>query len=232
MTSAILHQSSWVLTAQQSAIELYSSHHTFPQRPLLFIGGMHGDEPEGVQLAQDLLGWLQKNHNPQELRPWALIPCLNPDGYRSQKRTNSSGVDLNRNFPTGNWTATHNQDRYYPGVRANSEIEVQGLIRWIEEHHPEVIFHFHSWEPCVVYTGEPGKIWAEEIARHTPYKACADIGYSTPGSLGDFAWEKWSIPVICIEAPEKSDLSKVWPTFGPGLQSVLSHKEFPPNIKK
>ena len=35
-----------------------------------------------------------------------FIPCLNPDGMSKNTRTNSNGVDLNRNFPTKNWGRT------------------------------------------------------------------------------------------------------------------------------
>ncbi|GIL17613.1 MAG: hypothetical protein BroJett040_13640 [Oligoflexia bacterium] len=184
------------------------------------MGGVHGDEPEGVQLATDLLHWLQKNNN-LNLKPWILIPCLNVDGYSKAQRTNSNGVDLNRNFQTPDWSPESKAPRYYPGPYPNSEKETQALTNLIETEKPSLIVHFHSWEPCIVYTGQPGSVAAKTLAEDTPYEYKEDIGYPTPGSLGQYGWLSQRTPVICIEAQEKSDLNTLWPIFGPGLQKIL-----------
>ena len=63
---------------------------------VLIIGVFHGDEPQGKLLIEEYL----KKHSPNNL---LFIPCLNPDGLSTNTRTNSNGVDLNRNFPTQNW---------------------------------------------------------------------------------------------------------------------------------
>lgn len=190
------------------------------QTPILFIGGVHGDEPEGVFLAQKLLSWLQKNHS-SVVTPWALIPCVNPDGHSKDSRINANGVDLNRNFPSADWTDKADSPRYYPGKRARSEAEVDALCTWLETHKPHLIVHFHSWEPCVVYTGAPGKAAAEILASPTPFSVREDIGYPTPGSLGQYGWQILKTPVICIESPERIDADAVWSLFGPGLIQLL-----------
>lgn len=220
MTRTILHQSSWANTTKGTAIPLYKSC-VENESPLLFIGGVHGDEPEGVQLAEDLLRWLQKNNN-EALRSWILIPCLNVDGFKENKRTNSNGVDLNRNFPSKDWCSTAKSDRYFPGHHACSENETKSVVQLIEEEKPQLIIHFHSWEPCVVYTGKPGAFAASLIGQDTNYPIKEEIGYPTPGSLGQYGWLTCHIPVICIEAQEKSDLSMVWKIFGNGLLRILS----------
>src|SRR5579871_1528192 len=180
MSTPFLHQSSWASSALGSAIELYSSADK-SRAPLLMIGGVHGDEPEGVRLATDLLDWLHKNH--KKLRPWILIPCLNVDGYKKNERTNGAGVDLNRNFPSPDWSSEHSKPRYFPGSTPGSEPEVKAVVQLIQERKPDLIVHFHSWEPCVVYTGSPGRKAAEILGRDTPYKVSESIGYPTPGSL-------------------------------------------------
>jgi len=188
--------------------------------PFIFVGGVHGDEPEGVELATKLLAWLQKN-NRADFKSWVLIPNLNPDGSTIQERTNSRGVDLNRNFPTPDWSPESKAARYYPGPRAQSEPETTALVDLILEKQPQLIVHFHSWEPCVVYTGAPGKRWAEILATGTGYPVREDIGYPTPGSLGDYGWHVRQTPVVCIEAQEKTPLSEVWSRFEPGLQQLF-----------
>ncbi|ASD62482.1 M14 family murein peptide amidase A [Bdellovibrio bacteriovorus] len=227
MQAKIFHQTSWATTSQGTSIELYKKSHSlsdFSERPILFIGGVHGDEPEGVRLAEEFLHWLKQEEaaNSGRLRPWILIPCINPDGYGKNQRTNANGVDLNRNFPCRDWSPESKAPRYYPGPSPGSEREVQALVKLIEDEKPQLIVHFHSWEPCVVYTGAPGKQAAEILATGTDYEAREDIGYPTPGSLGQYGWIEHQIPVICIEEQEHIDLNLVWPHFKPGLELLIT----------
>lgn len=227
MQAKIFHQTSWATTAEGTSIELYKKSHSlsdFSERPILFIGGVHGDEPEGVRLAEEFLRWLKQEEstNSDRLRPWMLIPCINPDGFLKNQRTNANGVDLNRNFPCRDWSPESKAPRYYPGPSPGSESEVQALVKLIEDEKPQLIVHFHSWEPCVVYTGAPGKQAAETLATGTGYEAREDIGYPTPGSLGQFGWIEHQIPVICIEEQEHIDLNLVWPHFKPGLEMLIT----------
>jgi predicted deacylase len=219
MSSNILHQSSWARSANGKSIELFSSQNG-NERPLLFVGGVHGDEPEGVELAQKFLSWLQKNNN-SNFHSWLLVPCLNIDGYSINERTNGHGVDLNRNFPSSDWNSFVKAPRYNPGPHPGSEPEVQAVCQLIHSTKPQVIIHFHSWEPCVVYTGAPGKPWAEKVSGRSGYEVREDIGYPTPGSLGQYGWLEHKTPVICIEEQEKISLEKVWPHFADGLQNVV-----------
>lgn len=227
MQEKIFHQSSWAQTVTGKNIQLYKKKHTkeeLTEGPILMIGGVHGDEPEGVRLAEDLLAWLKDCEETQshKIRPWILIPCLNPDGYSLHQRTNANGVDLNRNFPSRDWSAEAKAPRYYPGPKPSSEVEVQSLVQLIADEKPQIIIHFHSWEPCVVYTGETGKTAAEILATGTDYPCHEDIGYPTPGSLGQYGWLEHQTPVICIEAKEHMALDEIWPKFRQGLQKFLT----------
>lgn len=229
MQGKIFHQTSWALTSKGTPIELYKKSHSPSgpsERPILFIGGVHGDEPEGVRLAEELLAWLKKEEasKSEKIHPWLLIPCINPDGYSQNQRTNANGVDLNRNFPCRDWSSEAKAPRYYPGPSPGSEKEVQALVKLIEDEKPQLIVHFHSWEPCVVYTGLPGKNAAEILAIGTGYECREDIGYPTPGSLGQYGWIEHQIPVICIEEQEHIDLNLVWPHFKTGLEMLLTGK--------
>ena len=220
----IEHLPEWVKTATGQNVSLFRNVHKTlanpDMRPYLFIGGVHGDEPEGVKLAEDFLLWL-KSHSMDEDHPWILIPCLNVEGYRANQRTNGRGVDLNRNFPSRDWVSSNEKNRYYPGETAGSEPEVQALVKLIHDIKPRIIVHFHSWKPCVVFTGEPGKPYAEILTRGNDYECHADIGYPTPGSLGQYGWLEHKIPVICIEEKEHSALENVWPHFREGLIALV-----------
>lgn len=229
MQDKIYHQNPWVKTKLNTPIELYKKTHN-SQRPILFIGGVHGDEPEGVQLAMDLLNWLiEQDKNNINLNSWILIPCLNPDGFRKNERVNSNGVDLNRNFPSRDWMQESKAPRYYPGPFPGSEIEVSSLVELIQETNPYCIIHFHSWKPCVVYTGESGKIIADIIAKDSPYESRPEIGYPTPGSLGQYGWLNHQIPVICIEEQENGPLEDGWKNFGNGLIALMKDFKYEQN---
>jgi predicted deacylase len=228
MQAKIIHQTSWARSSRGTPIELYKKTHNRDGKataPILFVGGVHGDEPEGVRLAQEFLKWLQKTEAEsleKVLHSWQLIPCINVDGYLRNQRTNDMGVDLNRNFPSRDWSAETKGPRYYPGTHAASEAETQALVLLLETEKPKLIVHFHSWEPCVVYTGTPGKEASTILAGKTGYEVREDIGYPTPGSLGQYGWLDHKIPVICIEEQERIHLDHVWPHFELGLTQLMT----------
>jgi len=67
--------------------------------------GIHGDEPAGPLAVRQLL---QDNLWPAEVSIW-ICPCLNPSGFTLNRRENSEGLDLNRQYlePTAPETLAH-----------------------------------------------------------------------------------------------------------------------------
>lgn len=190
------------------------------ERPLILIGGVHGDEPEGVKLAEETLRYLDAH--PEKCRvPWILIPCLNPDGFTAKTRTNAGGVDLNRNYPARSWSPEIKEPRYNPGPKAGSEPEIQALVALIQAVKPRLLIHCHSWHPCIVMTGEPARPDAERLAKVSGYPLQATIGYDTPGSLSQYGWADHKIPVICIEEQEGTPLDQVWPHFKNAIVEIF-----------
>ncbi len=215
--------SQWATSVNNNYIPLYSSNElTELERPYLFIGGVHGDEPEGVALAQHLLGHLKKIKTQKD---WALITCINPDGFNLNQRTNAQFVDLNRNFPSKQWSDQFSQQRYFPGKTAGSEPEVKSLINLIHLIQPKVIFHFHSWKPEIILTGPKNLKEAQIFSQTSQYPIKLDIGYPTPGSLGDFGWHELNIPVICIEEKERIPPEESWKHFKTAFEQILCHKD-------
>jgi len=218
----MIHNKSWCISRKGQPIELYSSTNLKKgDRPLLIMGGIHGDEPEGVALAKSTLQFLSKDAEKIQL-PWILIPCLNVDGFSERKRTNGAGVDLNRNYPSSDWSPDFPKDRYFPGPKAASEPEIQAVVQLIAEFQPRLIIHCHSWHPCVVYAGEPGRKDAERLGAACGYEVRDDIGYPTPGSLSQYAWGDLKIPVICIEEAEGTPDVDVWPHFERGMREIFA----------
>ena len=80
-------------------------------KPILIIGVFHGEEPQGKYLIETYLKSISTSPPTSKSKisrkgGMLFIPCLNPDGLQYGKRTNSNGVDLNRNYPTKNWEHT------------------------------------------------------------------------------------------------------------------------------
>ena len=77
-------------------IHLASSVDT--SKHVLITGGMHGDEPAGVEA---VLQFLERD-NTTLLKNFSflVIPCINPYGYVHNTRETLDGIDLNRAFET------------------------------------------------------------------------------------------------------------------------------------
>jgi murein peptide amidase A len=219
---AIHSEPTWARSRGGRPISRFHSVNAHASHPLIFIGGVHGDEPEGVALAEATLSWLKTESKSGAVKvPWVLIPCLNPDGYATRARTNAAGVDLNRNYPARSWSPVAKEPRYSPGPSPGSEPEVQALVALIKSTNPRLIIHCHSWNPCIVLTGEPARADAERLVRASGYPLQDSIGYETPGSLSQFAWHDLGIPVICIEEKDPTPLDQVWPHFAAGVQAIF-----------
>jgi murein peptide amidase A len=181
-------------TSQNLPIPAYNFGHTGPR--ILILGGVHGDEIEGVQAAHGLLGAFEKNfHHNLHI---TLVPAFNLDGILAKERKNGHGVDLNRNLPTLDWSPVAAKESYFPGAYPASEPENQALVKYIDEHKPKFILSLHSWNPMLNINGDCKKI-AQVISSHTGYIITDDIGYPTPGSLGTYCGMERHIPTLTYE---------------------------------
>lgn len=164
---------------------------------VLLMGGVHGDEYEGVVAGYGLLKHLGSSSELHRLCI-DLVPALNLDGVINKTRVNARGVDLNRNMATRDWSPEIKGPRYIPGPTANSESETQALATYIEQVKPVLIVSLHSWHPVLNVNGACLEE-AEIISKMTGYKIDSDIGYPTPGCLGTFAGLERSSPTLTYE---------------------------------
>lgn len=181
-------------TATGLAIPAFKFGQSGPR--VLILGGVHGDEIEGVNAAYGLLDHFARSFAYK--MQVTLVPALNLDGVIHRQRQNANGVDLNRNLPTIDWTPTIAEPRYFPGKSANSEPENQALVTYLRTQAPSFILSLHSWKPMLNINGDC-RLIAEKIAEHTGYIITEDIGYPTPGSLGTFAGQENSWPTLTYE---------------------------------
>jgi len=73
---------------------------------VLILATIHGDEWAGTPLLEELAEVLEALASAGDLDARVvLVPIANPDGYAEGTRESSTGVDLNRNFPSSNYDA-------------------------------------------------------------------------------------------------------------------------------
>jgi predicted deacylase len=181
-----------------------------PSRVLL-IGGIHGDEPEGLPLVERLVHEIAADRSLARTASILIVRDLNPDGTADGTRTNKNQVDLNRNFPASNWDSTARQPRFHPGTQPASEPETQLLVELMGEFRPDRILVMHSTrgKPMVNYDG-PARELAEAMSQLNGYVTSDTIGYPTPGSLGSFAGVDKQIPIITLELPRGVNTETAW----------------------
>ncbi len=69
---------------------------------ILVLSLIHGDETQAGDLARF---WLERLAKVDARNSWRIIPVANPDGVKNKTRMNANGIDINRNFPTVDWSA-------------------------------------------------------------------------------------------------------------------------------
>jgi protein MpaA len=186
----------------------------------LIMGSIHGDEPAAGALVSALADRLRADPRLLEGRRVVLLPAANPDGLAARTRENAHGIDLNRNFDTGNRV-----DNGTNGLRPLTEPESQALESAIKEYAPSRIVSVHQPLNCIDYDG-PGEAIAARMAQDCdlPVKK---IG-ARPGSLGSYTGETLKIPTITLELPpEASKMSDevVWQKYGKALLAAVLYPE-------
>lgn len=203
-------------------LPLFSYKFGHTGRKVLILGGVHGDEVEGVACAQYLLEEFSKNfsYNLQ----LTLVPAFNADGVLLKSRMNSRGVDLNRNLKTRDWSPEIKTPRYNPGPFAGSEPENQALMKFIETEKPDFILSLHSWHPVLNVNGNclPQ---AEVLSAWTGYKIDTDIGYPTPGCLGTYAGLERSSPTLTYEIERGLAIEEIKRVHVPAILECLKTLE-------
>jgi hypothetical protein len=175
---------------------------------VLLMGGIHGDELTAIEIS---FRWLRRLSEPEAGRfEWKLVPLLNPDGMfaKTAQRTNTNGVDLNRNFPTPDWQAkakyywekqVNRDPRRYPGPKPLSEPESRWLHRQLDEFKPHAIVSVHAPLGVLDFDGPApaprriGRLYLDQVGVY-------------PGSLGNYSGVHRGVPVVTLELPHALNL--------------------------
>jgi len=176
------------------------------EKEYLIVAGIHGGyEWNTIALANELITHINKNPGaiPSDVTLY-IIRNMNPDGEARANgvdgRVNNNGVDLNRNFPSENWTADWDRDGcwiYRPttgGAYGGSEPETRSVMSFIRSHDIEALISYHSAGLGVFPGGvpweEPSKQLAKALAKATGYPyPPIDTGCEYTGTLADWAVE-------------------------------------------
>ena len=193
-----------IILPSKNEINLYKISGEHTGKTVLIVGVFHGEEPQGFLSINNYF----KNFNEISKNNIFIIPCLNPDGMAKNRRKNSNGVDLNRNFPTKNWELKEADSEYFGGKTAGSEAETMFLINIIEKYKPDLILTLHSPYAIVNYDG-PAQNEAEIISKLTNYPVQKDIGYPTPGSFGNYCGVERNNPTITLEYSDTEALNTI-----------------------
>lgn len=194
------------------------AHAPRPPR-IMLIGGIHGDELASVSI---IFRWMPTILGPEGRDVhWRIIPLANPDGMLNTpaRRTNASGVDLNRNFNSSDWATkairyweerTKRDPRRYPGPSAASEPETRWLQQQIAEFQPDAIISIHAPYGVLDFDGPRG-MHPEHFGRLRLNR----LGIY-PGSLGNYSGVDRNTPVVTLEfasarsMPTKQELRQIW----------------------
>jgi murein peptide amidase A len=188
----------------------------------LVLATIHGDEPAGTPLAEQLAKHLQQHSQLLNERMIILLPVANPDGLANNSRYNARGIDLNRNFPTNNRI-----DSSSNGYRALSEPETLAIHQLIMQYSPNRIVSIHQPYSCIDYDG-PAQMLARRIEEYCDLPI-RKLGASN-GSLGSYAGLTLHIPIITLELPENAstlDRETLWRQYGTALLAAILYPEKP-----
>jgi len=171
----------------------------------LFVGGVHGDEPESVVFLSAALRSVKRG----DLSPY-VIPCINPDGLMMGTRANGEGVDINRNFPSSNWRfgevnySWSSRERHKvplsSGRCAGSEYETAALLKFINKFSIRRIVAVHS--PLNFVECSEHDFIGKSLAADLRIPIAKDVHHMA-GSLSSWCVES-NVEVVTIELPSVS----------------------------
>ena len=173
---------------------------------IVVLASIHGDEAETTVAVSEALRCIPRG----DLQA-AVILCGNPDGMLRGTRGNGRGVDLNRNFPTTNWSPdpVHYKSRandardiaLSPGAEPASEPETRALLALLERLQPRAVVSLHSALACVDDSG--ASPLGQRLAERSALPFLTEIGYPTPGSMGTCGGER-GLNLVTLELEDAS----------------------------
>lgn len=225
---------------------------SFQQKDVsMIMCGVHGDEITPIKFCFDIMEYLRQSYaDPKFKEEFAnkvviVAPLVNPDSFFKARptRVNARGVDVNRNFPTKDWSRDARRlwishfkkdKRRNPGVTPNSEPEVVFQMNLVKRYGPDKIISVHSPLTMLDYDGPNAVV--EDIDGAKAHELLIQMSKDAsdykiqnypffPGSLGNWAGKERDIPTYTLELPT-SDPSKspqYWKLFKTAIHNAIAH---------
>ena len=177
----------------------------------LFSGAIHGNELSSRTTMERFIDDLeaQPGRIPAGVRI-VVVPVSNPDGGQIGARNNARGVNLNRNFPTNNWTANTEVsngrvEKGAGGSTAGSEPETKALMSLTQRYAPRLVVTHHA-QGSLVNSNDVGVALSagRTYARLARYwfipnsQTTATFGFVMTGTYESWLLERGT-PAILIE---------------------------------
>jgi murein peptide amidase A len=176
-------------------------------RRVLWVGGIHGNEREGKVATDDLPRAFLEVPGAVEQVTLTILEDVNPDGSAANTRGNARGIDLNRNYPAGNFLAG---PQY--GERPLDQPEAKALHDLVLAERPHLVIVAHSWrnDHFINFDG-PAERLAELFSQKSGYRVQpSDKIAPTPGSLGSWIGRTLGIPILTLEYQRGSNPIGCW----------------------
>jgi murein peptide amidase A len=171
-------------------------------RRILVLAGVHGNE-YGTPVAEAFLRYVRLDPSvvPSGTQ-LDVVACANPDGYAARRRANARNVDINRNFPSRNWSRKRNRSGASPGVRPGSEPETRALLALLESRRYVRVVSLHSRGGILDWDGPGGWTLAKRMSTSSRVGVHRLGAYH--GSMGAFVPAKYRIPIITWELSSRT----------------------------
>lgn len=183
---------------------------------VLLIATIHGDEHAGTPLCERLVGELEQRPSWAAQRRVIVVPVANPDGYAAEERENAHGIDLNRNFPSGNFAASEEH-----GAAPLSEPESRFLHELVLAFDPVRVMSIHQPVNLIDWDG-PGEELARALAEAVDMRA-RRLG-SRPGSFGSWVGLDLETPILTVELPggaQRLASEDLWARYGALMRGMV-----------
>jgi murein peptide amidase A len=191
-------------------------------RRVLVLGQIHGNEPEGKEVAKQL----PKQFTEKGVgATTTLVYIEDPDGSAAGTRENANGIDLNRNFPARNFAASKAH-----GPSPASEPETCALVGVLENFQPELVIalHSHSKTKGINYDG-PAKLDAQQFSDLSGLDVVENSDLSAdghPGSLGQWWGLDQQKKILTVEYARGSSPERNWASSSDALLTAIGGSNF------
>lgn len=194
------------------------------QPRVMVLGSLHGNEPVAMYLAEQLARYIGNKPVVWKATSSLVVRNPNPDGVAKNTFTNNRGIDLNRNFPSGDFTASHN---HRSGQRAGSEVETQIICRMMTDFSPTRVIHIktsadnNGWviynkkaKSTALMMGDPQSLKPRELA-----------SLQLTGSVESYVTNKQNLEMITLIVPRNIDKETAWRIYREPLLTALTYQQ-------